>query len=467
MSIKRSFSGMSTGAGNNAQGPLAVVSSYTRFDNLAHGPRGLQAKNSMTVFRLNPSNGCLNKLYTGESDIPNPAFLRWHPTANVLYGCTEDVKQNGQIIAWEVDAESGALTKIDSADAQGTSTCFLCIDHDVRNMLVVNYWDATIGVLPLKPNGTFAAPKLTFVYDPKGSMGMQVSADKHVNHSENDANAQAERQKDPHSHAIVLDPYKGVVAYVPDLGKDCIRELHYDAAAGKLAPLGTVPSGLKQNGPEGPRYIEFHAQLPVAYVVNELASEVAVFVVDRNAIIEIARDGPSKTTPRTLTYVQAISTVPPKWKRSQNTCGRVVIHPSGRFVLCSNRGHDSVAVFRVELEAEIPGMLSLVGISHTTGMTPRHFKFDPSGQWLLAANQDSNSVATFNFNAASGEMTYVGMQHQVPSPNFVACFSCHQEPYIEGVIDDLEEAKQKMRKTSFKLRGGSEASRGLGGSFTP
>jgi hypothetical protein len=144
-----------------------------------------------------------------------------------------------------------------------------------------------------------------------------------------------------------------------------------------------------------------------------------------------------------------------------------VIHPSGRFVLCSNRGHDSVAVFRVELEAEIPGMLTLVGISHTTGMTPRHFKFDPSGQWLLAANQDSNSVATFNFNAASGEMTYVGMQHQVPSPNFVACFSCHQEPYLEGVVDDLEEAKQKMRKTSFKLRGGSEASRGLGGLFTP
>jgi hypothetical protein len=124
------------------------------------------------------------------------------------------------------------------------------------------------------------------------------------------------------------------------------------------------------------------------------------------------------------------------------------------------------AVFRVELEAEIPGLLSLVGISHTVGMTPRHFKFDPSGQWLLAANQDSNSVATFQFNTASGEVTYTGIQHQVPSPNFVACFTCHEEPFLDGVIPNLEEAKQKMRKTSFKLRGGSEAARGLGAMFS-
>jgi 6-phosphogluconolactonase (cycloisomerase 2 family) len=441
--------------------PLAVVSSYTRFDNLAHGPRGRQAKNSMTCFRLNPSNGSLVTLYAGESNVTNPAFLRWHPTANVLYGCTEDVKKNGQVIAWEVDGDTGALTQIDAADAQGTSTCFLTLDHEVRNMLVVNYWDATIGVLPLKPDGTFAAPKLTFVYDPKGSMGMQVSADKHVNHSENDANAQAERQKDPHSHAIVLDPYEGVVAYVPDLGKDFIRELYYDANKGELSPLETVPSGLKLRGPEGPRYIEFHTQLPVAYVVNELSSEVAVFVVDRAAIKALKDNGPSGFKGTTLTYVQAVSTVPPQWRRSQNTCGRVVIHPSGRYVLCSNRGHDSVAVFRVELEAEIPGMLSLVGIFHTVGMTPRHFKVDPSGQWMLAANQDSNTVATFRFNTASGEMTYTGSELQVASPNFVAIFASHMKPELDGVVSELDSAKAKIQKTSIKLRGGSESARGL------
>lgn len=443
--------------------PLAIVSSYTRFDNLAHGPRGKQAKNSMTVMRLNPSDGSLITLFAGEPEICNPAFLRWHPTVNIIYGCTEDVKENGQIIAWTVDPESGALKKIDSADAQGTSTCFLTLDHDVKNMLVVNYWDATIGVLPLNPDGTFAAQKLTYVYDPKGSMGMQVSADKHVNHSINDANAQAERQKDPHSHAIVLDPYHGCVAYVPDLGKDVIRELHYDAKEGTLSPIATVPSGRKLRGPEGPRYIEFHTELPVAYVVNELASEVAVFVVDRDALKKIAREGITSETASTLTYVQAVSTVPPQWARTQNTCGRIAIHPSGRFVLCSNRGHDSVAVFRVEPEAEIPGMLSEVGIYHTTGMTPRHFKFDPSGQWLLAANQDSNSVATFCFNPASGEMKFTGTNLSVGSPNFIACIACHVKPEINGVVDEetLIKAKKKMAKTITKFRGGSESARGL------
>merc|ERR1719217_1382393 len=122
----------------------------------------------------------------------------------------------------------------------------------------------------------------------------------------------------------------------------------------------------------------------MAYVVNELSSEIAVFAVDR-----------------------------------------VAIHPSGRFVICSNRGHDSIAVFRVEPEAEIPGMLSQVGIFHTRGMTPRHFKFDPSGQWMLAANQDSDMVASFHFNVASGAVTFTGTQLAVPSPNFVACFVPH------------------------------------------
>lgn len=445
--------------------PLAVTSSYTRFDNLAHGPRGKQSKNSMTVFRLNPSDGSLITLFAGEPNITNPAFLRWHPTENILYGCTEDVKENGQIVAWSIDPESGAVTKIGAADAQGTSTCYLTLDHDVKNMLVVNYWDATIGVIPINADGTFGADRLTHVYDPKGGSGMQVSADNHVNHSINDSSAQAERQKDPHSHAIVLDPYYGCVAYVPDLGKDLIRELHYSAAKGELAPITTVPSGLKQSGPEGPRYIEFHPELPVAYVVNELSSEVAVFVVDHEALKTINKTGSAKPGSSTLTYVQAVPTVPPQWQRSQNTCGRIAVHPSGRFVLCSNRGHDSVAVFRVEAEAEIPGMLSQVGIYHTVGMTPRHFKFDPSGQWLLAANQDSNSVATFRFNTASGELNYTGQQLQVHSPNFIACLYCHVKPDIEGAVKDLKAiqvAKNAYRKMAKKFRGGSESSAGLG-----
>ena len=76
-----------------------------------------------------------------------------------------------------------------------------------------------------------------------------------------------------------------------------------------------------------------------------------------------------------------------QWRLPRRRCGRVTIHPTGDFVITSNRGHDSVAVHRVHRDSSPPGMLTLAGIFHTRGETPRHFQFDKSGQWLLVANQ--------------------------------------------------------------------------------
>ena len=102
-----------------------------------------------------------------------------------------------------------------------------------------------------------------------------------------------------------------------------------------------------------------------------------------------------------------------------NTCGRVTIHPTGDFVVTSNRGHDSVAVHRIHRDSKPPGMLTLAGIFHTRGETPRHFQFDRSGQWLLVANQDSNTCAVFAFNCSTGQVSYTGNTYSCPSPNFV------------------------------------------------
>ena len=122
---------------------------------------------------------------------------------------------------------------------------------------------------------------------------------------------------------------------------------------------------------------------------------------------------------KTLRLVQNISTIPGAWPRSKNTCGRITVHRSGDFVLCSNRGHDSIASFRVLHYSDPPGMLSLAAIQHTHGETPRHFAFDPSGQWLISANQDSDSVTVFRFNQARGELQQEGQEYNVPSPNFI------------------------------------------------
>merc|ERR1719229_1627781 len=205
------------------------------------------------------------------------------------------------------------------------------------------------------------------MYDPKGGRKMRARHDKHVNHSENDVNAQAERQADPHSHAVILDPRFGRIAFVPDLGMDVIRQFRYDAEQGKLVAMGAVKSGPEGRKALGPRYIEFHPILPVCFVVNELASEVSVFEFDlelAQSLIDSPEEELSRTGP-TLRLLQTVRTIPDAFPGELNTCGRIAVHASGRFVLVSNRGHDSIAVFRVCAALPKPGILSVVGTQHT------------------------------------------------------------------------------------------------------
>jgi len=281
--------------------------------------------------------------------------------------------------------------------------------------LVVNYWNATIGVFGLDPAQGHVA-NVRSLYDPNEGRAMKARHDKHVNHSENDQNAQKERQSDPHSHAVVLDSYFGRIAYVPDLGMDVIREFYYDPEAGKLTPTAVVRSGPAERTALGPRYLEFHPRLPVCYVVNELASEVSVFAFDIEAAKQLVENaGSAADVKPTLQLLQTIRTIPEAFPGDTNTCGRITVHSTGNFVLVSNRGHDSIAVFRVGRM----GMLSLVAIQHTRGATPRHFGFDGSGQWLVTANQDSNCISVFHFNLATGRLDWTGHEYEVPSPNFV------------------------------------------------
>lgn len=107
------------------------------------------------------------------------------------------------------------------------------------------------------------------------------------------------------------------------------------------------------------------------------------------------------------------------------------VHKSGRFVIVSNRGHQSIAVFRVKTKGSKRGELQNIGCIHTRGDTPRHFQFDNSGQYLLVANQDTDSIAIFTFNLSNGELKYSGNEYRVPSPNFVCCCPTHSEDDID------------------------------------
>lgn len=297
-------------------------------------------------------------------------------------------------------------------------------------MLCVNYWDSTLAVIPISTEtGEFTGP-IRNMYDPKGGKKMIAAGrcNGGVNHSNNDDSTIAMRQADPHSHALVLDPFVGTVAYVPDLGKDLVREFFYNAEQGKIElELNVLPSGLCTGMPDGPRYFEFHPRYPVAYVVNELSSTIAVFEVDRGLLEELAvasKQGQDMSRFRgrsSLRLIQSIKTIPSAFPTTMNTCGRICVHKSGRFVVVSNRGHQSICIFRVLHKKPSRGELHAVGYFHTRGETPRHFQFDASGQYLLVANQDSDSIAVFHFNLSSGEIRYTGNEYRVPSPNFVCC----------------------------------------------
>jgi 6-phosphogluconolactonase (cycloisomerase 2 family) len=124
---------------------MFVVSCYSRFDNLAHGPRGTQAdKFSIYNYAFNSTNGTMTLLSVAGSELTNPAFSRMHPTLPILYTVTEDISVNGEIIAFKI-APDGSMKKICQQDAGGTSTCYITIDRQTTSKLIVaNYWNSTL-----------------------------------------------------------------------------------------------------------------------------------------------------------------------------------------------------------------------------------------------------------------------------------------------------------------------------------
>mmetsp|Transcript_11950 Transcript_11950/g.15101 ORF Transcript_11950/g.15101 Transcript_11950/m.15101 type:complete len:502 (-) Transcript_11950:1250-2755(-) len=427
---------------SNRDDEVFVVSCYSDFSKLAHGPRGKEATHGLFIYRFQPSDGSmvLLSIKGDPKEVLNPAFSRFHPSLNVLYTCTENIEENGKVIAYSVGSDGG-LTEIGQVDAEGTSTCYLTIDHKGKNLLAVNYWDSTLVSIPLcLETGKFLGP-VQSKYDPKCGRGM-IAATKcsgGANHSNNDESTIKQRQADPHSHALVLDKYFGCIAYVPDLGKDLIREFHYDSCTGSIVEeLNSLPSGLCTGHPDGPRYVCFHPRMPLAYVVNELSSTVAVFSVDKDLVEKInsaSKNGECMKQFKgksTLQLIQSVNTIPAAFPKQLNTCGRICIHESGRFVIVSNRGHQSIAILRVHQHGPLRGQLSTVGYFHTRGNTPRHFKFDSSGQYLIVANQDSDSISVFNFNQSSGEIRFTGNEYSVPSPNFICCCPLHDQESLSG-----------------------------------
>jgi 6-phosphogluconolactonase len=206
-----------------------------------------------------------------------------------------------------------------------------------------------------------------------------------------------DRQKEPHAHSVNVDA-SDRFAYVADLGLDKIMIYRLDAAKGTL--VAADPAFAATAPGAGPRHFALHPKQGFAYVINEMQNSVTAFTRD-------AKTG-------ALTMLQTVSTLPPDVKAQPNfSTAEVLVHPSGRFLYGSNRGHDSISLFTIDQSS---GRLTFVETVPTGGSTPRGFGIDPTGAYLIAGNQRSDSVVVFRIDAGSGKLTATGSRLDIGAP---------------------------------------------------
>ena len=328
-------------------------------------------------------DGATGQLSPAELVAPasDPAFLALHPNGRFLYALDEsaDVKRTpGQgLKAYALNPTSGALTFLNEISTGSSGACHLAIDATGQSLLVANYGGGSVSAVTLRPDGR---------------LGALASLIQHQGKSVN-----PNRQEGPHPHGVYPSPDNRFV-FVPDLGLDTVFCYLLDAPSAKLT-RNTMIVGASLKAGSGPRHLAFHPYQPFTYVINELFCTIDAFRYDAAG---------------SLKHLQTISTLPPGEAIPKGTStAEIQVHPNGRFLYGSNRGANTLVVYRIE---EKSGQLTYVESVPTLGQTPRHFALDPSGTWLLAENQDANTVTVFRVDSETGHLTPTGQHLAVPSP---------------------------------------------------
>ncbi len=348
--------------------PLVLVTAF------APGEKG-----GIHAYEFDATAGKLRPVHrTG--GVEHPFFLALSPDRKFLYSI--HAKQFGgmekeQVASFEIIGKSGELKPLNRQSAEGTAACYLDVDQTGKMVLVANYSSGSVASLPVNADGSLGEPASFFQH--KGS------------------SANRERQKEPHAHCIVVSP-DNKYAYAADLGTDQILCYKLDPAAAKLTP--NDPPFARSPAGAGPRHLTFHPDGKRVYVINELLNSVTVFDYD-------AATG-------TLTEKQTISTLPGDFKGTSH-CADVKVTPDGRYLYGTNRGHDSIAVFRIGDE----GRLSLVAIEPSLGKGPQNLAITPDGDWLLCANMPGTNIAVFRIDSKSGRLKLAGEPLAQPSPSCI------------------------------------------------
>lgn len=363
---------------------VLVVSPLPAADLLVYfGTRDQGPDKGFSLAHFNTETGALSPPQFIQAAI-GPGFFMIHPDGRHLYTANTrglNAPGEGMVSAYEIDPKTGQLKFLNSQPSGGVNPAYVSFDRTGRFVFAANYNGGNVVVLPIKPDG---------------SLGERTAFDQHEGKS-----VTPDRAQQAYAHSIIVDPSNRFVLS-PDLGLDRVYIYKFDDKTGALTP--NDPAWFTDKPGSGPRHILFSPDGKFVYVVHEIANVVGVY----------AWDGAKGT----MAEVQSVSTLPADFT-GKSTAAEIQLHPNGKFLYVTNRGHDSVAMFAVEAAT---GQLTLKQTIPTQGKTPRNFTLDPTGQWLVASNQDSGSAIVYKVDQATGQLTQTGPLANLPAAPFCERF---------------------------------------------
>ena len=332
-----------------AQMAAAADSYWVYFGGYTGGKTGGKG---VMVATLDAKTGQLTKPELA-AEVGSPSFLAIAPNGKTLYVVGEGGTGNdgGPVYAYRIDPGTGLLTKLNQLTSGGSGPCHVAVNAAGKFAVVANYGGGSTAVFSLNPDGSLKA-RTAFV--------------QHEGKSVNKGN-----QEGPHAHCGGFDP-TGEFVLVADLGIDKVLIYKLDRATGAITPH-TTPF-VKMPAGAGPRHFDFDATGKQLFVCGEIDSTVNAVTLD------LVGDK--------VTVTQSLSTLPQP--TPGNSTAECRIHPSGKFVYVSNRGHNSIAAFKND-----NGKLTAIGHATEGIKTPRNFNIEPGGKWMLVASQAADNVAVF------------------------------------------------------------------------
>lgn len=320
------------------------------------------------VFKFDVKTGALSKLHTVK-DVVQPSYLAVTKSRKYLFAVNElleyEGKKSGCVSAFAIDQMTGNLTFLNKQPSLGGAPCHISISDNEKFVLVANYLGGNISVYPIAADG---------------KLGESTDLDQHTG-----TGPRTERQESAHAHSITLDN-SNRFAVACDLGADKVFNYKFDDKTGSLE-LNPAQNFYQPKAGSGPRHFAFHQNGKFAFLINELECTISSLAFDSGSGV--------------LKEIQTVSTLPKDFKLP-NTCADIHISPNGKFVYATNRGHDSLVVYKIDQKT---GQLKFVQHQSTGGKTPRNFTISPNGKFLLAANQNSDSINVFKINEKSGKLT--------------------------------------------------------------